>query len=78
MFSLIHAEASASADRLMLASAVAVATVVADLLGSGGEPITIKWPNDVLIGGRKARASSSKYSQDRVYLPGLPGCPGKP
>jgi BirA family biotin operon repressor/biotin-[acetyl-CoA-carboxylase] ligase len=42
------------APELILASAVATAEAVADTLGEGGdERVEIKWPNDVLIDGRK-------------------------
>ncbi|MGH0035247.1 MAG: biotin--[acetyl-CoA-carboxylase] ligase [Myxococcota bacterium] len=46
--------ALAQAPELILGSALATAEAVAETLGPGaGESVEIKWPNDVLVGGRK-------------------------
>jgi BirA family biotin operon repressor/biotin-[acetyl-CoA-carboxylase] ligase len=43
---------TARAPTLLLAAGVAVAEAIVDWLGDA-EPVRIKWPNDVLLGGRK-------------------------
>lgn len=43
---------TATAPTLLLAAGVAVAEAVTEWLGDPG-PVRIKWPNDVLLGGRK-------------------------
>ncbi|MEX0745609.1 MAG: biotin--[acetyl-CoA-carboxylase] ligase [Phycisphaeraceae bacterium] len=52
-FSRVHyAEAGATVDRLMFATAVALAEALERRIGSGAW-VALKWPNDVCVNGRK-------------------------
>lgn len=57
----------AEASRLVLAAGLAVAEVVQRLLGPG-RTVGIKWPNDVLVDGRKVCGILSEASMDMDRL----------
>lgn len=52
-FSAVYAAGAATADRLAFAASVAVAETLDIWLSSAGRTAQIKWPNDVVVGGRK-------------------------
>jgi BirA family biotin operon repressor/biotin-[acetyl-CoA-carboxylase] ligase len=51
-----------------MAAAVSVVTVLEDLRPHQGEPVRLKWPNDVLIGARKVAGilSEAMWQGDRL------------
>ena len=52
-------------QRLAIASAVGVARAVEPILG---RPVGIKWPNDILVDGRKLAGILVEQTSDRAYI----------
>ena len=67
-FSAVYAVGGASADRLAFAASVAVAETLDDWLAPRGQTALIKWPNDVMVDGRKIAGILVEREDDRAVV----------
>jgi BirA family biotin operon repressor/biotin-[acetyl-CoA-carboxylase] ligase len=50
---MLHGRAGQTVDRINFAVTVAIARAIESFLDAAYRPVRIKWPNDILVGGRK-------------------------